>query len=88
MEKGKTINKNDCPHLSEIKVTKSDQEKCEQCEIKEDLRVCTSCGHVHCCEDGNAHDTDHYRKTTHPIIVPVHTDYKFMWCYQCNAYLK
>ena len=88
MEKEKTINKADCPHVKEMKINNSDQKKCEKCDITEDLRLCTSCGAVHCCEDGNGHNTEHFNKTKHPIIKPTHANYHFTWCYECGAYLK
>lgn len=88
MDKEKVIHKQDCPHIGELKITSSEKTQCEVCDIKEDLRLCTSCGAVHCCEDGNSHDTDHFKSTDHPIIIPVHTKYHFTWCYKCEAYLK
>ena len=87
-EGGKRIKKEKCPHTKEIKVTKSNKTKCEVCSEKEHLRVCTSCGSVNCCESYNAHDTEHFRKTNHPIIKPVHANYDFTWCYKCMAYLE
>lgn len=80
--------KEDCPHLSEIKFVDSDKNKCAACDEAEHLRVCTSCGEVNCCESSRGHDTEHFKKTGHPIIKPVHADYDFTWCYKCNAYVK
>lgn len=88
MKEEKTINKSDCPHIKEIKVTNSNKTKCENCDLTEDLRLCTSCGSVNCCETSNAHDTEHFKETNHPIIKPTQTNYDFTWCYECDAYLK
>jgi uncharacterized UBP type Zn finger protein len=88
MKEENKINKEDCPHIKEIKMTDSDKIKCESCDVEENLRLCTSCGSVNCCESSNSHDTEHHKKTKHPIIKPVNTDYMFTWCYECNAYLK
>ena len=84
----KKIKKEKCPHIKNIKITKSSKKECEVCKEKQHLRVCTSCGHVFCCESYNAHDTEHFRKTGHPIIKAIHTNYDFIWCYKCNAYLE
>lgn len=88
MEKDKVIKKSDCPHVGEINTTKSEKNTCDVCDINEHLRLCTSCGAVHCCESGKGHDTEHYQKTGHPIIVPVLANYDFTWCYECKSYLK
>ena len=85
---GKRVKKEKCPHIKEIKITKSGKTKCEACDVKGHLRICTSCGSVNCCESSNAHDTGHFKKTKHPIIKTIHTDYNFTWCYKCNAYLE
>lgn len=82
------IKKSDCPHTGTINKTESDQNHCKECDLQEDLRICTSCGDVRCCEDGNSHDTKHFEETGHPIIKPIHANYDFTWCYECQAYLK
>ena len=82
------IKKENCPHLGEMKILTSDAKKCEKCEETTNLRLCTSCGRVFCCESHNAHDTEHFRKTGHLIIKTIHCDYDFTWCYKCNAYLE
>ena len=84
----KTMKKNECPHIREIKILKSSKAKCQKCNVTENLRICTSCGSVHCCESSNAHNTEHFKKTNHAIIKPIHCDYDFTWCYKCNAYLE
>ena len=81
------ISANNCPHAKELRITSSKEEKCGLCSDDENLRICTSCGKVFCCESSNAHDTAHYKKTGHPIIKPVHCSYDFTWCYGCKAYL-
>jgi uncharacterized UBP type Zn finger protein len=82
------IPKSECPHLDQMQILTSDTKQCEVCGINENIRLCTFCGAVHCCESGKGHDTDHFKETGHPIIIPVHAHYKFIWCYKCNAYLK
>ena len=87
MRQDKKIKKEKCPHIAELKIIKSNKKKCEVCSDNEHLRICTSCGFVGCCESSNAHDTEHFKKTGHPIIKTIHTDYDFVWCYRCKAYL-
>ncbi|MBI2541753.1 UBP-type zinc finger domain-containing protein [Candidatus Woesearchaeota archaeon] len=81
------MRKEECPHNKEMKINTSDKKQCEVCSDKEHLRLCASCGFVGCCESHNAHDTEHFRKTGHPIIKTIHCNYDFTWCYKCEAYL-
>jgi uncharacterized UBP type Zn finger protein len=76
-----------CPHLSSANSSpRSDM--CERCGARFNLRVCTECGHVGCCESQLAHNTAHYRASGHPIIrsMPVGPG-SFTWCYECRRYL-
>ncbi|MDP3785321.1 MAG: UBP-type zinc finger domain-containing protein [bacterium] len=84
------IKKEFCPHLGEMKITSSEKKACEICGEKENLRLCTSCGSVFCCESHQAHNREHFQKTGHPIIIPLPTGtpYKWIWCWVCNAYLE
>lgn len=84
----KHIKKDDCPHISELKEdTTSEKQACEVCGETEDLRICMTCGAVHCCESHNSHNTQHFQKTGHPFIKPHKSDYNWIWCYKCNAFL-
>lgn len=64
-------------------------EACERCGSTVNLRVCTECGHVGCCESQLAHNTAHYRDSRHPIIrsMPVGPG-SFTWCYECERYVS
>lgn len=61
---------------------------CEDCGSTVNLRVCTECGHVGCCESQLAHNTAHSRSSGHPLIqsMPVGPS-SFTWCYECGRYL-
>ena len=61
---------------------------CEGCGSTFNLRVCTTCGHVGCCESQRGHNTAHFRATGHPVIksMPIEPGH-FTWCYACNRYL-
>ena len=80
--------KEDCKHLGEIQNVQPSGMKCEECESRERLRVCMTCGHVGCCESQQAHNTKHARATNHPIIraLPI-TEQSFTWCYECMDYI-
>jgi len=82
--------KADCTHLSMmIPEIQPSGMKCEECDSRERLRVCMTCGHVGCCESQQAHNTKHAKATDHPIIrsLPI-SDQSFTWCYQCNDYIQ
>ncbi len=63
-------------------------ETCEECGSWINLRVCTECGHVGCCESQHGHNTAHARAAGHPVIrsLPL-TERSFTWCYECGRYL-
>ncbi|HJZ83952.1 MAG TPA: UBP-type zinc finger domain-containing protein [Polyangia bacterium] len=63
--------------------------QCEECGSTVNLRVCTSCGHVGCCESQLGHNTAHAKASGHPVIksLPLE-EAKFTWCYECHAYLR
>ena len=66
----------------------STKTKCEACGLTEDLRICLTCGYVGCCESHGSHDTEHFRNMGHPLIKPYESDYDWLWCYACYAFLK
>lgn len=61
---------------------------CERCGSTVNLRACSECGHVGCCESQLAHNTAHYRESGHPIIrsMPLGPG-SFTWCYECERYV-
>lgn len=61
---------------------------CEECGSTVNLRLCTECGHVGCCESQQAHNTAHYRASGHPVIKSMPLGVRsFTWCYECGAYV-
>src|SRR5258708_1842271 len=64
-------------------------DRCEECEATLNLRVCTTCGHVGCCESQQGHNKAHAKASGHPVIksLPL-TAAHFTWFYACNAYLE
>jgi uncharacterized UBP type Zn finger protein len=46
------------------------------------LRLCTSCGHVGCCDSSpGRHATAHYRGTGHPVVQSFEPGEQWLWCY-------
>ena len=67
----------------------------QACGYTDDLRICMTClpdgqacGSIFCCESHSAHNTEHFKETGHPFIAPQKSDYNWLWCYKCNAFLK
>ncbi len=77
----------DCTHF-DGKVAEPRASACEECGSTFNLRVCTACGHVGCCESQQGHNTAHARASGHPIIksLPLEAGH-FTWCYTCRAYI-
>lgn len=77
-----------CEHGSE-EAAQPRADSCEECGSTFNLRVCTECGHVGCCESQWGHNTAHYRETGHSVIrsLPLGRG-SFTWCYECRSYLS
>ena len=85
----RNLKRDQCPHLAAWhREATSTTTKCETCGGMEDLRICLTCGYVGCCESHGAHDTEHFRRSGHPLIRPHNSEYDFLWCYECNAFLR
>ena len=77
----------ECTHQSS-RVATPRSAVCEECGSDHNLRVCTECGHVGCCESQQGHNTQHARASGHPVIKSLPLDERhFTWCYTCNRYL-
>jgi uncharacterized UBP type Zn finger protein len=76
-----------CSHLTgEIAAPSGDA--CEECGSALNLRMCTECGHVGCCESQHGHNTEHARAAGHPVIKSLPLgDSSFTWCYECDHYV-
>lgn len=76
-----------CPHV-QGKSAAPRAERCEGCGSTFNLRVCTTCGYVGCCESQQAHDRSHFQESGHPVIksLPLREG-NFTWCYGCRRYL-
>ena len=75
-----------CTHLDQIRITETDIDVCAECvelgDIWVELRLCTSCGAVGCCDDSpNKHASAHARSTRHPIIEALVPGDRWRYCY-------
>lgn len=75
-----------CTHLDQIRVTTTDVDVCPACVALGDewveLRLCTTCGHVGCCDDSpNRHASTHAREDGHPIIQSLEPGQDWRYCY-------
>jgi uncharacterized UBP type Zn finger protein len=76
-----------CTHATD-RIAPPRAQACEECGSTFNLRVCTECGHVGCCESQLAHNTAHAKEAGHPVIksMPV-GERSFTWCYACRGYV-
>lgn len=76
-----------CEHLTSVEINFSiDNKVCQECIELDDswvhLRMCTSCGHIGCCDSSkNKHATSHYKQSEHPVIVSAESGENWAWCY-------
>ncbi|MBI4214282.1 MAG: UBP-type zinc finger domain-containing protein [Chloroflexi bacterium] len=62
--------------------------RCEECGSDYDLRLCTECGHVGCCESQAGHARAHALDHQHPVIKSLPLEPRhFTWCYDCDRYV-
>lgn len=80
-----------CTHLESIQYgVPAKVDGCEDCLRTGDswihLRLCTSCGHIGCCDSSkNRHATKHFHQTQHPIIRSAEEREDWFWCYVDNV---
>jgi uncharacterized UBP type Zn finger protein len=82
-----------CSHLGQIRQVTPSANGCEDCLKIGDtwvhLRLCMSCGHVGCCDSSkNKHATEHFHKTTHPIIQSLEPGESWRWCYPDELFME
>jgi len=75
-----------CTHLGSIRPVEPGARGCQECLAIGDewvhLRLCTTCGHVGCCDSSkNRHATKHFHGTNHPIIRSFEPGEDWGWCY-------
>ena len=75
-----------CTHLNQVKDVTPSANGCEECLRMGDtwvhLRICTTCGHVGCCDSSkNKHATRHFHVSGHAIIKSFEPGEQWGWCY-------
>ncbi|RRO18332.1 hypothetical protein EIL87_08895 [Saccharopolyspora rhizosphaerae] len=79
-----------CAHLAEAATQEpspSTEDGCEDClaageDLWAHLRICTTCGHVGCCDSSpKRHATAHHEQTRHPVVRSFEPGETWMWCY-------
>jgi len=60
---------------------------CEECGSTWNLRMCTSCGHVGCCDSQAGDARRHYRETGHEVMTAMPVGRGFVWCYEHDTYV-
>ncbi len=78
----------DCDHLREVRpsVEPDTPGECGDC-LREGtawvhLRLCTSCGHVACCDSSpRKHASAHYAQEGHPVVRSAEPEEDWRWCY-------
>lgn len=82
-----------CTHLNQVQEVTPSASGCEDCLKMGDswvhLRLCTSCGHVGCCDSSkNKHATKHFHSTDHPIIKSLERGEDWGYCYKDNTFFE
>ena len=77
----------ECVHEPEHTAT-ARANACEGCGSTFNLRLCSECGYVGCCESQQGHNRTHALGTGHHVIksLPLSSG-SFTWCYACGRYL-
>ena len=61
---------------------------CEECGSRFNIRVCSTCGYVGCCDSQAGHACLHYHQTGHPVMqAKTSIGRGFIWCYTDNRYV-
>jgi uncharacterized UBP type Zn finger protein len=77
-----------CPHSPAVAAAPRTN-VCEECGSTFNLRSCTVCGHVGCCESQAGHARAHALGESHPVIEQITgRGPGFAWCYDENRYVR
>jgi uncharacterized UBP type Zn finger protein len=77
-----------CSHAPD-EATAPRANRCEECGSGFNLRSCTQCGHVGCCESQAGHARAHALSENHPVIEQMTgAGPGFAWCYVEDSYVR
>ena len=78
-----------------IKIAEKSIAKCNDCDLSSNLWLCLTCGNLSCGRKetgGNQHAIEHYKKTSHPLVVKTGTitpnGEASLYCYACDNDVK
>jgi CPA2 family monovalent cation:H+ antiporter-2 len=76
-----------CTHRDQVRPVLPSAPGCEECLQSGDrwvhLRICSTCGHVGCCDDSpNRHARAHWAGSAHPIMRSIEPGERWAWCFQ------
>lgn len=82
-----------CNHFDTDHIKNAEELVCQECVKTGDswvhLRVCQTCGGVHCCDSSpNRHATKHHMATQHPVVISAEPGEKWGWCYIDNQLMR
>jgi uncharacterized UBP type Zn finger protein len=82
-----------CTHLDQILDVPPSGDGCVECLLTGDwwvhLRMCSTCGHVGCCDNSKGqHATKHNHATNHPIIRSFEPGEGWYWCYPDELFFE
>jgi hypothetical protein len=82
-----------CTHLDQIVDVSPSGDGCLECLEMGDwwvhLRMCSTCGHVGCCDNSkNQHATKHSHSTGHAIIRSFEPGEGWYWCYPDDLFFE
>jgi CPA1 family monovalent cation:H+ antiporter len=76
-----------CPHIPAT-IAAPSSAVCQECGSNFNLRLCTECGHIGCCESQQGHGRAHALAHHHPVIKSLpEGPGQFTWCYECDRYV-
>jgi uncharacterized UBP type Zn finger protein len=75
-----------CKHTDQLLITSTEQDVCPECVKSHShwvhLRLCTTCGHIGCCDSSpNRHATKHFHASGHPLVRSIEPGETWVWCY-------
>ncbi len=82
-----------CDHFHADSLKTDSRHVCQECIKTGDswvhLRVCQTCGGVHCCDSSkNKHATKHFMATQHPVVISAERGEQWAWCYQDQMFME
>ncbi len=62
--------------------------RCEECGSTDNVRLCSTCGHLGCRESPVGHARRDAVSEDHSVIVSLPLGFGFTWCYVENAHVR